>query len=258
MNAPLFHLVHEIRERIENFDARAAIPDFKDRLLRERPDAFEDLRGGLEGEDAQRASTRMAEIALSEIKRIPELAGTLTSELMEGREPPALLLTHALSLAYLVQPRDLLNDDLPGGYGYLDDAIMLWASVGARDVFVTGDEDNIERIAATILRLCMCLPTGVREKFEPALRENVFLIQVMSMIPPIFIGGMINNAINNPLEIRMDGGHKPAGFPGAAPWGRPTSTAGGDLFSLPGGGTGYSGDGMVCYNFDGGDVIALG
>src|SRR5262249_42123952 len=92
-------------------------------------DMLEDARrqGNKPTEDA--ILTVLSGVALASVKGIPGLAKKLVAGMNDRRIPMARRCTIASVLGYLVQPRDLLPDNLPGGYGFLDDAAMLRAGV---------------------------------------------------------------------------------------------------------------------------------
>lgn len=69
----------------------------------------------------------MAKGALGRIKKIPEMTSVMIERLQSRGTEPAVRCALACILAYVVQPRDLIRDDAPGGYGFLDDAVMVHA-----------------------------------------------------------------------------------------------------------------------------------
>ena len=59
----------------------------------------------------------VARSMLHRVKETPTIARTMLTAIDQDDTPLALKVGLASVLAYLVQPRDLISDDLPGGYG---------------------------------------------------------------------------------------------------------------------------------------------
>ncbi len=61
------------------------------------------------------------------VQAIPSQVEELVGRIHDRSTSPALRCALVSALAYVVQPRDLVPDDAPGGYGLLDDAALLTA-----------------------------------------------------------------------------------------------------------------------------------
>jgi uncharacterized membrane protein YkvA (DUF1232 family) len=75
------------------------------------------------------------------VKSPVKMARRIASDLREARQDSGIQLARATILAYFVMPNDLVPDDAPGGFGYLDDVILL--RVGASEALdkMFPDED---------------------------------------------------------------------------------------------------------------------
>ncbi len=124
----LLGLVHKVSKRISALDSLEDAPAFVDTWLQHRPEQRE--RAFPEETDPHNRETMFqmfAAGALTIIKRMPQMMDVMLERLHSTDEDPAVQCAVATVLAYIVQPRDLIPDDAPGGYGFVDDAILLHA-----------------------------------------------------------------------------------------------------------------------------------
>jgi hypothetical protein len=61
------------------------------------------------------------------VKEIPTVVEGFVRHIDQRGTPPALRCALLGALALVAQPRDIVPDDAPGGYGYVDDAALLGA-----------------------------------------------------------------------------------------------------------------------------------
>lgn len=74
---------------------------------------------------AEGAARSLAVFQFDVLKSLPSLLGRMEKVVREREGSPADRVAIASVLAYLVNPQDIVPDDLPGGAGLLDDAIVL-------------------------------------------------------------------------------------------------------------------------------------
>ena len=60
------------------------------------------------------------------------------------------------SLLYLVQPQDLIPDDAPGGYGFLDDCVLLHAARLAHLTQFPNPDAKAEALHKNLNSFSMC------------------------------------------------------------------------------------------------------
>ena len=124
----LLGLVHNVTDVVSAIDPVADAPEFVDTWLTHRPEqrqiAFPEVSGDAERQTAFRM---FAAGALTIVKRMPEMIDVMVERLQSDEVDPAVQCAVATVLAYVVQPRDLIPDDAPGGYGFIDDTILLHA-----------------------------------------------------------------------------------------------------------------------------------
>ena len=130
----LVQLIQKVNDAVSRLNVEAAAPAFVSAWLRMRPDTKIEIAKTVPGEnDAAKeavldgALVSMAKGALRRIKKIPEMTTVMLERLQNRDTEPAVRCALASILAYVVQPRDLIPDNAPGGYGLLDDAVMVHA-----------------------------------------------------------------------------------------------------------------------------------
>lgn len=130
----LVKLTQRVNEEVSRLNLEAAVPGFVSEWLRMRPEAKSEIAKNVPGKDdserqalVDNSLVSMAKGALGRIKKIPEMTSVMMERLQSRGTEPAVRCALACILAYVVQPRDLIRDDAPGGYGFLDDAVMVHA-----------------------------------------------------------------------------------------------------------------------------------
>lgn len=125
----LITLVRRTISGIEALDPDAGGRDaaaFSVQLRESRPDLFEPSGDAALAGAASRA---LASAMLRVVKEIPQIVEAMMSAIDRRTTEPAARCALVGALAYLVKPRDLLPDGLPGGFGYIDDCMILRATL---------------------------------------------------------------------------------------------------------------------------------
>lgn len=124
----LLGLIHKVSNTVAAIDPVEDAPQFVDTWLAHRPEqreiAFPDVT---DAASRQTVFRMFATGALAIVKRMPEMIDVMVERLHSDEVDPAVQCAVATVLAYVVQPRDLIPDDAPGGYGFVDDTILLHA-----------------------------------------------------------------------------------------------------------------------------------
>lgn len=169
----LYELIEEVVGRIERLDPRPG-PDrnaFAEQLRATRPDLFQQLEGGVEGAQALGASTTLASCMLRLIKDIPVISEAMLHAIDRRGAEPAVRCALAGSLAYLVRLADLLPDDLPGGFGFVDDCVILRATATEFLDFLPTGFTTAERERRLLELLAVCVPPERMNEFQAAVEE---------------------------------------------------------------------------------------
>ena len=121
-------LVHQVSNTISELDPMQDAPAFVDTWLEHRPEQRElAFPEETDPESRELMFQMFAAGALTIVKRMPEMMDVMTQRMYASDVDPVVQCAVATVLAYVVQPRDLIPDDSPGGYGFIDDAILLHA-----------------------------------------------------------------------------------------------------------------------------------
>ncbi len=204
-------LLDRISSRIAAIDPEQEAPRLLHELKRVRPDVFKTLRenvmtaagdaggSGTTPEQAVAAAERAIALGLLKlIKDIPAIVQTMASAVTDSRTNPAVRCATVGMLAYLVHPRDLIPDDAPGGYGFLNDAILLRAALAEYlNVVPTEDRDGSKEpnylawltmwVPQADWPTCQSLIVGIRTAF-----------QILSQMPAELLDFTTQALIQNP------------------------------------------------------------
>src|SRR5690349_24812719 len=134
---PLYRMLDEVCREIDALDLQRDAPAMLEQIRRARPDfatRLDAATAALEAKGRTRASARtathlvavaMASFVISKVKEIPAMVKTLVDAANDRSTDAAVRCAVLGALAYVVQPRDIIPDDAPGGYGFVDDAVLL-------------------------------------------------------------------------------------------------------------------------------------
>jgi len=235
----LYQLLAQVCEGIEKLDVSAELPQMFAQINRARPDLMGQIARASKNPEAQgRIAQAIAFGALNCIKGIPKIANFLAAKTKERRVAPQVRCALASVLSYLVQPLDLLPDDAPGGYGYIDDSAVLRAGLIEYlkiDRVPQFDKDEEVQYANMVASL---LPPAVVPTFQLVVGNMATAFQIMRALPGEIAELTLQQIIANPLQASA-----PATPQGFSPV--PTPSYGGGHWS----GGGY---------FEGGNVVVPG
>ena len=126
----LFALLDSFKATVSAVDVRREAPVLLEQIGLARPDFLKEMdrvrrRSSATKEVMNVALLALAAGVLSLIKEMPRIVDTMVKKLRSRRADAHLRCALAGTLAYVVQPHDLIPDDAPGGYGLLDDGLLL-------------------------------------------------------------------------------------------------------------------------------------
>jgi len=125
----LFQLVDKVIRQIEVLDPKNDAPAFSSALLQMSPALFQDFLGGKNMRDLKTAAMTVAAAQIKIIKEIPLIVEFMGEAIRDRQTAPPVRCALLQDLVYLVRANDLLPDHLPGGYGLVDDCILLRTTV---------------------------------------------------------------------------------------------------------------------------------
>jgi uncharacterized membrane protein YkvA (DUF1232 family) len=196
----LFQMLNKIYTRINKMEIATEAPLFADQLQKMRPTLKAELKAnGIAADQLEKAIFVLSATQLEIIKGIPAIAAEMVKILQAGGGEPSFRCVLAASLAYLVQPKDLLPDDLPGGYGFIDDALLLHEA-SAISWEITGDMARAEEKRKIFQYIFMFVPDGSREQFQSAISGMAMILNIMRSLDPALAEMTTQIMIANPLQ----------------------------------------------------------
>ncbi len=245
----LFEMLDDISAEIAELDRHQAAGVFADQLMMMKPSLPRGLFESPDDEEVRWAAERLSQSYLSLISDIPWYVHTLSAAAkdphMEGGYRAAIL----GSLAYLVQPRDLIPDDLPGGFGFIDDCLLLHVTTMECIAYLPRDTSSETRELLLANYLSLTIPDQRLTTFREAAEGIRHLIFHLGLLDPEPLEQAISALIESPL----------APGPAANPCEYRTSSApsGSDVFAAPTG-MSVSEEGRIVFEFPEGKVSVFG
>ncbi|MBW2278988.1 MAG: DUF1232 domain-containing protein [Deltaproteobacteria bacterium] len=201
----LYQLIEEVADRIEALDPGpgADRDAFAKQLLEARQDLFAQLEGGADGEASRRASAALASCMLGLIKDIPVIAEAMLHAIDRRSAEPAVRCALAGALAYLVRLKDLLPDDLPGGFGYIDDCVILRATATEFLDFLPSGFTTADQERRVLELLAICVPPARIPEFQAAVEEIWLTFHVLLWESEEIAEELGNQLLEDPLDTPL-------------------------------------------------------
>lgn len=137
---------------------------------------------------------------LSTIKELPQQISAMVALINAPSATPALQCALIGTLSYVAQPRDLVPDDAPGGYGFIDDKILLMATTLQTLEPTPANAEVIEQTQKQLAYLTSLLPSGISPALDQAMQGLVLLYQTLCAMPAqvayITMQGLLDNPLN--------------------------------------------------------------
>ena len=198
----LIGLVHQVSRTISELDPLDDAPAFVDTWLEHRPEQRESAFPEEADPQARETMFKMfAAGALTIVKRMPAMMDVMTERLNSTEVDPAVQCAVATVLAYVVQPRDLIPDDAPGGYGFVDDAILLHA--GFLDI-ISMEPPHAERFKTQEEYLSFVssfAPPDVMAELQQTVETMESTMSVFRMLPPEALKATTRIIVDDPLRV---------------------------------------------------------
>jgi len=198
----LLALVHKVSNIVSAIDPIQDAPKFVDTWLEHRPEqrdlAFPDVTDVASRDTMFRM---FAAGALVIVKRIPEMMEVMVDRLHSSDVDPAVQCAAATVLAYVVQPRDLIADDAPGGYGFIDDAILLHA--GFLDI-LSMEPPHAERFRTQqeyLSFISSFAPPTVMHELQQTIQSMESMMAVFRMLPQEALEVTTRIIVDEPLRV---------------------------------------------------------
>lgn len=214
----LYQMLEDRCRVIEGLDVETEAPRMRQQIENARPDFREGLLESLDSPDTYDSTANaIARGILMFVREIPELARAMADLTQNHGEPAAMRCAMAGTLAYLVQPRDLIPDDAPGGYGYVDDGIVVKAAFSEAlktRPHQVGDRkaraQYIETLESQVNFAARVVPTPVLPLLQMAVEGIGTTVQILAALPDMLAELTLQQIVANPLQATTPA--PPAGF----------------------------------------------
>lgn len=198
----LFKLINQVNSCIDRLDAKTEAPHMLQQIRIARPDFYQKLVQNVPNKElAGLLSNALAGALVSMIKEIPTISNTMVSHLMNKSKDLALRCALAGILVYFVQPRDLIPDDTPGGYGFIDDSAMIRAGLIEYLQLLPKSAKNIEDEQKRIQFTGQIIPIHLVPALQQAIDGMHVALGLLRMLPAPMLELTLQQMINYPLQI---------------------------------------------------------
>ncbi len=198
----LFGLLHQVSNTISELDPMEDAPAFVDTWLEHRPEQRESAFPEETDPESRETMFQMfAAGALTIVKRMPEMMDVMTDRMHSSEIDPAVQCAVATALAYVVQPRDLIADDSPGGYGFIDDAILLHA--GYLDILsMEPPHAELFKTQEEYLSFIVSFaPSDVMSELRRTVESMESAMSVFRMLPPDALQVTTDIIVDDPYSV---------------------------------------------------------
>lgn len=211
----LFQLLDQVCSRISALDVQRDAPAMLQEIQRARPDFAGRLnqataKSGAKSAAAQVVALAIASYVLTLIKDIPAIVQMMVDKVNDRSTDPAVRCALVGVLAYLVQPRDLIPDDTPGGYGFVDDAALLRAGLIEYLNLLPPNPTEAEKQRDVLQSFGSLVPLSLVPALQQAVQGMSMAFQLLNMLPPELIDFTTQQMLMNPLQ--MTAPQAPTGF----------------------------------------------
>jgi uncharacterized membrane protein YkvA (DUF1232 family) len=150
------------------------------------------------------AALLLARALLRLVLELPDRVAHLLELGVDVRTPPHVRVALLHALAYLVQPDELVHDDAPGGYGYVDDCIVIRTMqlALARMGVPMGIDEGHERRALSLLGLALAPDEFV--EMQNLVTHTWNEIHLLHMMPASLATAQAERILRRPLDLRYD------------------------------------------------------
>lgn len=200
----LFKLLDQVVSQIDALDSKKEAPILLKELKRASPGYWESLRNNMKKKGTTEEAIKVVEQAiaagiLSTVKEIPKIVEMMVSIINDKQTSPALRCALVGSLALLVKPKDLIPDDAPGGYGFLDDAILLRSALIEYLNLLPPGVTSLEEERRILQLLSIGVPPRILPAMQTALIGMQYVAMSLSQLPPFLLDTTTQMLVQDPM-----------------------------------------------------------
>jgi hypothetical protein len=186
---------------VRELDPQRDAARYAEQLLSLHPRLFERLDGGAESVMARMAARTLALDHLREVCELPTTVEALQRSMGNATMGAGERLVRVAALAYLACENDLIRDDLPAGFGFVDDCIALR---GAR--LATSNVLGVDHFVED-LTMIHYLSVAVPDELLPAIEAALALAAELEIRTRTLPNAIVELAIRDLIE------HPPTEYP---------------------------------------------
>jgi uncharacterized membrane protein YkvA (DUF1232 family) len=149
------------------------------------------------------AAELITSVTMFYIKSVSVLGRQLAEKLRDPAQPISVRLAIASVLVYLVQPHDLIADDVPAGYGLIDDALLLRAGYVEYLRCFPLPEWSFQQEARIVNHLVQLCPRYVRPTLLQAISDMGVSLQLLAGMSPQDAAYTLAQIIAEPFAFSM-------------------------------------------------------
>ena len=207
----LFQLLDNVAGRIARLDPATETPRMAEQIRKAVPEVFDAMRKhGATDAVIQMIGLQLGKESVEIVRQIPGIVSTMRRSIESGQLPPALGCGMCATLAYLVQPNDLIPDNTPGGYGFIDDYVILRAGEFEYYSRLGGHAREVEDCRKAIGVAGSLVPVNLRPSMQLVVNGLSTTIQLLLLMPLQVQVMTMQMIIANPLQAAMP--QAPPGF----------------------------------------------
>ena len=253
----LIDLLNQVTRQVASLDVETNAPTFAAQIRRARPELIPEFLAFMGAEKAIKKNReklienllrKFARGYLHRIREIPDMVKLMIDKINDPQTDAPTRCAVTSALCYLVQPHDLIPDDAPGGYGFVDDCILLRASLREYMRLVMrsgGVMGEPEQEGNLLLAFAVCIPAVQIPVFEQAIGSISMAMQFWRSADPDIVEFVTTAMMANPLmsaapQLPQDPFHFDSGSPSVRMMsgGGSIYTEGSDIsIMFPGGGS---------------------
>lgn len=198
--------VEETCRMVAALDPDAEAAAMIGQILRARPDIEQQMNavfGSLDTETApmERVLRALGAALVKQIKELPAQVDILVGRINEPSTEPALRCALVSVLAYVSQERDLVPDDAPGGYGFVDDCAMLTAALLHMLEPTAANVPRIEAYQQALASLQSMLPRHVNTDIQQAVQGLILLVESVRTLPEELADALVQQMLDSPEDV---------------------------------------------------------
>jgi len=200
----LYKLVDNICAHVDGISLADVGPELEEQIREAAPDAIKQLIKENKKQDKKvtqdQAAKTLTITAFAYIKGLSGVARFMVQKVEDRRVHASRRCAVASVLAYLVQPHDIIPDDAPGGYGFLDDVVMLRAGLVEYLDTLPQPEMDADYEGKVVDLLVSLTPQDARAALLQGVSSMSQLVQLISTMDPANAEGMLAQIVANPLQ----------------------------------------------------------